>query len=68
MRVMPPTLMLLMRHESIQTTQAYYIGRNAEAAADAVWDAVANSFANTVESSGVLRQAEMPESPVVSRL
>ncbi len=39
MRVMPPVLMQLMRHESIQTTQEFYVGRNAEAAADVVWDA-----------------------------
>lgn len=39
MRVMPPVLMQLMRHESIQTTQEFYVGRNAEAAADIVWAA-----------------------------
>ncbi|MFO1002650.1 MAG: hypothetical protein U0936_20155, partial [Planctomycetaceae bacterium] len=42
MRVMPPVLMQLMRHESIQTTQEFYVGRNAEAAADVVWDAFDN--------------------------
>lgn len=29
-RVMPPTLMELMRHESIETTLKFYVGRNAE--------------------------------------
>lgn len=56
MRVMPPTLMLLMRHESIETTMRYYVGRNAEAAADALWDAVAGSksaaAANTLANTG----------------
>ena len=42
-------LMLLMRHERIETTQNYYIGRDAETAADVVWDAFANSFANSDE-------------------
>ncbi len=38
-RVMPPVLKTLMRHESIETTMAYYIGRNTQATADALWDA-----------------------------
>lgn len=38
-RVMPPVLQQLMRHESIDTTLRYYVGRNAEATAEAVWDA-----------------------------
>jgi hypothetical protein len=37
--VMPQVLMVLMRHESIQTTMRYYVGRNAEATADAAWAA-----------------------------
>ena len=32
-RVMPHTLMLMMRHEDIETTQGYYIGRNSDEAA-----------------------------------
>ena len=47
MRVMPPILQQLMRHESINTTMAFYVGRNAEATADVLWNAVANTFANT---------------------
>ncbi len=38
-RVMPQVLMVLMRHESIQTRMAYYVGRNAQTTADAVWAA-----------------------------
>ncbi|MBD3672899.1 MAG: site-specific integrase [Planctomycetaceae bacterium] len=59
MRVLPPVLMELMRHESITTTMEYYVGRNAEAAADAVWRAFGesvhdstNTFANTNDSEG----------------
>ena len=38
MRVMPPVLMQLMRHRNIQTTMSYYVGRNAESAAEALWE------------------------------
>jgi integrase len=38
-RVMPTVLRELMRHEDIATTMAYYVGDNAEATADAVWNA-----------------------------
>lgn len=59
MRVLPPVLMELMRHESITTTMQYYVGRNAEAAADAVWRSFGesahdstNTFADTTENQG----------------
>ncbi len=38
-RVMPQVLMELMRHESIDTTMKYYVGRNAQATADVLWQA-----------------------------
>ena len=38
-RVMPQVLKELMRHESIETTMKYYVGRNAQMTADALWDA-----------------------------
>lgn len=38
-RIMPPDLMVLMRHESIETTLKYYVGRNSQATADVVWEA-----------------------------
>lgn len=38
-RVMPQVLQELMRHESIQTTLKYYVGRNAERTADVLWEA-----------------------------
>lgn len=44
-RVMPPVLQQMMRHESIQTTLDFYVGRNAEATADAVWEAFAYTSA-----------------------
>lgn len=39
-RVMPAQLKELMRHESISTTMRYYVGRNAEATAAALYAAV----------------------------
>jgi integrase len=45
-RVMPPVLQELMRHETIATTMEYYVGRNAEATADAAY-AAANTLANS---------------------
>jgi integrase len=38
-RVMPAVLQQLMRHESIDTTMRYYVGRDADAVADTLWDA-----------------------------
>jgi len=36
---MPAVLQQLMRHESINTTMQFYVGRNAEATADTLWEA-----------------------------
>lgn len=49
-RVMPAMLQQMMRHESIDTTMQFYVGRNAEATADTVWEAfrlATNTFTNT---------------------
>jgi hypothetical protein len=37
---MPAVLQQLMRHESIETTMRYYVGRDADAVADRLWEAV----------------------------
>jgi integrase len=37
-RLMPAQLMELMRHESIETTLSYYVGRNAERTAAILWE------------------------------
>lgn len=47
-RVMPQVLMALMRHESIATTMRYYVGRNANTTADAVWEGYKRSQEGTV--------------------
>jgi len=38
-RLMPQQLMELMRHESIETTMRFYVGRNAQTTADLLWAA-----------------------------
>lgn len=56
MKVMPTVLMVLMRHESIDTTMRYYVGRNAETVADSVWSAASTSTSvstrQTAEKAG----------------
>jgi site-specific recombinase XerC len=47
-RIMPPDLMILMRHESIETTLKYYVGRNSQATADLVWEAYRQHAGGTV--------------------
>ena len=55
-RIMPQQLMELMRHESIETTMRYYVGRNAQKTAEALWVAVdserGNTVGNTAHSAG----------------
>lgn len=46
-RVMPTVLRELMRHASINTTMAFYVGQNTEATADALWSAEGNNSGNT---------------------
>ena len=36
-----------MRHASINTTLAYYVGEDAEGTADALWTAIGNTLGNT---------------------
>jgi len=40
-KLMPAQLMELMRHESIDTTLSYYVGRNAERTAAILWESMA---------------------------
>jgi integrase len=46
-RVMPTVLRELMRHSSINTTMAYYVGMNAEATAETLWAESGNILGNT---------------------
>ena len=49
-RVMPTVLRELMRHASIATTMAYYVGDNAEATADALWNAIGTISGTTASA------------------
>ncbi|GAB4146511.1 MAG: hypothetical protein Tsb009_19190 [Planctomycetaceae bacterium] len=49
-RVMPPILREMMRHEDISTTMKFYVGRNAEATAEAIWSTVAKHSAKHPEA------------------
>ncbi len=48
-RVMPQVLKELMCHESIETTQRYYVGQNSESTADVVW----SSFEKAMEGNSL---------------
>jgi len=50
-RLMPAQLMELMRHESIETTLSFYVGRNAERTAAILWDHVPRSTGESREST-----------------
>jgi integrase len=52
-RVMPAVLQQLMRHESIETTLRYYVGRNADTAAQAVWEGFQAANGNTLGNTSV---------------
>ena len=60
MRVMPAVLCRLVRHKSINTTLAFYIGQSADAISDTVWAA-----ANLSDKPSDTRQK--PESPTPAR-
>ena len=49
--VMPQTLMQLMRHESMETTLKFYVGRNAEKVADTLYEAAAARSRSTLRSN-----------------
>ena len=68
-RVMPPVLQQLMRHESIDTTMKNYVGRNAETAADALWEAVADQKSNAVanDSANTRPDASSADSVMTSQ-
>jgi len=48
-RIMPPSLMELMRHSSLATTMTYYVQTNAQATADELWKAVGSKLGSSKE-------------------
>jgi integrase len=61
-RVMPPTLQKLMRHDEIQTTMRYYVGRDAEAVASVVWAAYGQVGGQSAETGDHLGDHSKPTS------
>ena len=59
-RVMPPVLQQLMRHESIQTTMRYYVGRNAQATSAVLWEAHRLALGATLGATGQSGEIESP--------
>lgn len=59
-RIVPHVLMKLMRHESIETTMKFYVGRNVQATADVLWqaDLEQNSGSNTFSNSDQKQHAK----------
>ena len=60
-RVMPQVLMTMMRHANVQTTMRYYVGRNAETAANAAWEAYSNNGPSTEMSTVDQKTAQQKE-------
>lgn len=50
-RVMPAVLQQLMRHESIETTMKFYVGRNAQSTAEVLWAAFTAALPNPVDAT-----------------
>jgi hypothetical protein len=61
---MPPVLMQMMRHESIDTTMRFYVGRSAQATAEVVWEAYERvgeqSKRQKPQERDTLRDTELP--------
>lgn len=58
-RIMPADLQVLMRHESIDTTLRYYVGRNAETTASVLWSA----YRTAGGSTALEYPADAPQTP-----
>jgi integrase len=68
-RVMPQVLKELMRHESIDTTMRYYVGRNAQTTAAVLWqahNAFGNTSGNTPSTKGATQRQEKAEKQVAA--
>ena len=57
-KVMPTILQQLMRHADISTTLRFYVGKNADTAAAAIWGSVGRRFGN---SSGNSKSKSRPD-------
>jgi integrase len=57
-KLMPAQLMELMRHESIDTTLSYYVGRNAERTAAMLWEQDRKIAVDLVNNSGEISRLQ----------
>jgi len=62
-RAMPTVLRELMRHASIDTTMPYYVGQNAEATAESLWDCLGNKPSNSKQNHSPASATEGGVSP-----
>jgi len=72
-RIMPTDLMILMRHESIDTTLRYYVGRNAQNTAKTLWEAhksavSGNTFGNRAAEPSSANEESLAEVQDSTRL
>jgi integrase len=58
-KVMPQVLMELMRHESIDTTMKFYVGRNAQSTAAVLWQASGYKNGYTPTNEGQAIESEI---------
>jgi len=59
-KVMPAVLQELMRHDSIQTSMRYYVGRNAKATAAVLWELAAGQGVGDQTEKGVCEISQTP--------
>ena len=57
-RLMPQVLKELMRHESIETTLNFYVGRNAQTTARAIWDQYGKSPTGNTSGNSIHVETE----------
>lgn len=62
-KIKPTLLRELMRHASIDTTMAYYVGEDAAATADALWATVGNTLGNTNKKATPRQSREVAKHP-----
>ena len=71
-RVMPVVLQELMRHDSIDTTMRYYVGRNAQSTAKILWQAhmevAGNTSSNRAAEPSTANEKSLAETQSSTRL
>jgi integrase len=63
-RVMPAILQQLMRHEDIETTMRFYVGREAAAVADVLWEAMKSNKSGNIRPARLSAGAKRKPQPL----